>query len=255
VVAFITATVAGLTENYLRPPDKSGSIAPDLTCPVDACCDGATCPPQNHRRHHSFSEKIQAGFRYALLEVWGDLVHWFFLGLILAGLITAIVPSELMVEYLGEGLPGMFLMLAMAIPIYICATASTPIAAALILKGVSPGAALVFLLAGPATNVTSLTMMAGVLGKRTTAVYLSTIAVLSVLFGLVLDSIYAKAGISAQAVIGQAAEIVPSWAQWIGAIILLVLSLNPLWRRLRLRFQSPRQLIRSDQKTSSCGPT
>ena len=124
----------------------------------------------------------------------------------------------------------MLIMLAVGIPLYICATASTPIAAALILKGVSPGAALVFLLAGPATNVTSLTVLFGLLGKRATVIYLASIAVVSVACGLALDQVYACLGISAQAVAGQAAEIIPLWAQIAGALALLVMSVKPLYR-------------------------
>ena len=111
-------------------------------------------------------------------------------GLVLAGMIGALIPPEVMTRYLGGGLSSMLIMLALGIPLYICATASTPIAAALILKGVSPGAALVFLLAGPATNVTSLTVLFGILGKKATLIYLSTIAVIAVAFGLLLDAVY-----------------------------------------------------------------
>ena len=105
----------------------------------------------------------------------------------------------------------MLMMLAVGIPLYICATASTPIAAALILKGVSPGAALVFLLAGPATNVASLTVLFGVLGKRAAAIYLAAIAACSIAFGLALDQAYAFWGLSAKAMAGQASEIIPLW--------------------------------------------
>ena len=121
-------------------------------------------------------------------------------------------------------------------PSDICTTASTPIAAALLLKGISPGAALVFLLAGPATNITSLAVLLGTLGKRATAIYLATIALSSVLFGLAVGQIYGYLGFSAQAVVGQAGEIIPSWAQWMGALIILAISLSPILRNLRLRF-------------------
>jgi hypothetical protein len=150
-------------------------------------------------------------------------------------LITTLIPAETMTKYLGGGLSAMLIMLAAGIPLYICATASTPIAAALILKGVSPGAALVFLLAGPATNVASLTVLFGILGKRATAVYLLTIAVMSVLCGLVLDQAYGALGISAHAVAGQAAEIVPYWLRVSGALTLLVLSVRPVLRALLKR--------------------
>jgi hypothetical protein len=122
----------------------------------------------------------------------------------------------------------MLIMLAVGIPLYICATASTPIAAALILKGISPGAALVFLLAGPATNVTSLTVLFKILGKRATAIYFAAIAVSTICFGLLLDHVYSLLNISAKGMAGQAGEIIPLWVKWIGAITLLLFSARPV---------------------------
>ena len=102
----------------------------------------------------------------------------------------------------------------------------------MILKGVSPGAALVFLLAGPATNIASLTVLTGVLGKRAAAIYLASIAVCAVTFGLVLDQLYALQGVSATALAGQAAEILPAWLEWPAVVLLLAISLKPLLRGL-----------------------
>ena len=130
--------------------------------------------------------------RYSLGELWGDIAGWFFIGVLLAGIITAAIPEDIFSSHLGGGISAMLLMLAVGIPLYICATASTPIAAALILKGVSPGAALVFLLVGPATNLASLSVLVGFLGKRSTTLYLAVIASVSVLAGLVLDQVYRK---------------------------------------------------------------
>ena len=227
-VAFVTAACAGMVENLFGAVDNDGSISRDLTCPVDGCCDGEECPPEEHNRHHSFGEKITAGLRYALTELWSDMAGWFLVGLVLAGLITSIIPDDVVTRYAGGGLPSMLVMLGVGIPLYICATASTPIAAALILKGASPGAALVFLLAGPATNVTSLTVLLGILGKRATAIYLTTISLSTVLFGLALDKVYTSFGLSARAMAGQASEVIPVWAEWGGAVILLLLSVKPV---------------------------
>jgi hypothetical protein len=237
VVAFVTAAVAGITENLLGPKSETTQITPDLSCPVDGCCDGQNCSPEEHRRHHTFMEKLSAGMRFAVNDLWEDLAAWFIVGVLLAGLITVVIPPDMFGKYLGAGLPAMLIMLAVGIPLYICATASTPIAAALILKGVSPGAALVFLLAGPATNIASLTVLTGVLGKRATAIYLASIAVCAVLFGLLVDQVYASLGISAQAVVGQASEIIPEWAGWIGAIAILAMSIKPVWNAIRARFK------------------
>ena len=237
VVAFVTAAVAGITENLFSSNNQTTRITPDLSCPVDGCCDGQNCSPEDHRRHHSFWEKLSAGMGFAIGDLWEDLAGWFLIGIVLAGLITVLIPPDMFSKYLGAGLPAMLIMLAVGIPLYICATASTPIAAALILKGVSPGAALVFLLAGPATNMASLTVLTGTLGKRATAIYLTSIAVCAVLFGLIVDQIYASFGISAQAVVGQASEIVPEWAGLLGAIAILGMSIKPVWGGIRARFK------------------
>jgi uncharacterized membrane protein YraQ (UPF0718 family) len=236
-VAFVTAAVAGITENLFGSGNQTKKIVPDLSCPVDGCCDGYNCTHEEHRRHHTFWEKLAAGMRFAIGDLWEDLAVWFLIGLVLAGLITVLIPPDIFGKYLGSGLPAMLIMLAVGIPLYICATASTPIAAALILKGVSPGAALVFLLAGPATNMASLTVLTGVLGKRATAIYLASIAICAVLFGLIVDQVYASLGISAQAMVGQASEIVPEWAGLMGAILILGMSLKPIWGTIKARFK------------------
>lgn len=235
VAAFATAAAAGISENLLNSDRSREAIDPDLRCPVDGCCSGLDCPPGEHALHHRPSERIRAGLRFALTDIWRDIAPWFFAGLLLAGLIVALVPDEWMTRFLGGGLPSMLLMLVAGIPLYICATASTPIAAAMILKGVSPGAALVFLLAGPATNLTSLTVLLKILGKRATAIYLTMIALFSVLFGLAVDRVYGILGMDARAVVGQAAEWVPPWAQLAGALALLLLSAIPLARSIRAR--------------------
>ncbi len=232
LAAFISALVAGSLENFLNPPRPQLTMFAAIACPVDNCCDGRNCHPDLHRHHHGLIEKLAAGLRYAALDIWGDLAGWFLIGTMLAGLITSLVPESVMTSYLGGGLTAMLLMLMIGIPLYICASSSTPIAAALILKGVSPGTALVFLLAGPATNITSITVLSGLLGKRATALYLGAIAVVSVVSGLAVDWLYWALGIKAQAVMGQAAEIMPVWLQWGATMILLGLSVRPLLGRL-----------------------
>jgi uncharacterized protein len=257
-VAFVTAATAGIAENLFGRKREKNRITPNLSCPVDGCCSGEDCDPEVHSRHHTFMEKIKAGIGYAFGELWEDIAKWFLVGLLLAGLITVLIPDDIFSKYLGSGLPAMLLMLMVGIPLYICASASTPIAAALILKGVSPGAALVFLLAGPATNMASLTVLVGTLGKRATAIYLAAIAVCSVLFGLIVDQIYGHLGISAQATVGQASEVIPAWAQWTGALLVLLLSIKPLYANIASRFKSL-QSVKSDSEAfpgaSDCGPT
>ncbi|MCD6184447.1 MAG: permease, partial [Deltaproteobacteria bacterium] len=178
----------------------------------------------------SLAKKIFSGLVYAFTDVWDDLAGWFFAGLLIAGFITALIPDELISRFLGGGLTSMLLMLLTGIPLYICATASTPVAAALIMKGISPGAALVFLIAGPATNMTSLTVLTGILGKKTLMIYLTTIALFSVTFGLMIDKFYLIMNISPQAIIGKASEMLPLWLEFTGTTILVLISVKPFCR-------------------------
>jgi hypothetical protein len=250
VVAFVTAFTAGIAENLLGKPDTGRPIVPDLSCPVDGCCDGDNCLPEVHRNHHSFGEKISAGFKFAFTDVWGDLAVWFLFGLLLSGIITVLIPESVFSRYMGGGFGAMLIMLGVGIPIYICATASTPIAATLILQGVSPGAALVFLMTGPATNVTSLTVLISVLGKRATAIYLAAIAICAVVFGLLVDRIYIAMGISAQAVVGQAGEAMPYALELAGAILILILSVKPVWRFVRSRLYKSKWAVQPSSAES-----
>ncbi len=222
VSAFLTAFAAGITENLLSYQDKEQKyLQPDLSCRVDGCCDGQSCPPEDHKSHHSMGQKLWSGFHYSFFDLYRELSGWIVLGFIAAGTITLWLPQDLTGRYLGGGLATMLLMLAVGIPTYICATASTPVAAALIMKGVSPGAALVFLLAGPATNLASLTVLTKVLGKRGVMIYLGSIATVSVLLGLATDWLYGFLGISFQARLATgASELLPGWLHFGTALIL-----------------------------------
>ncbi len=237
LAAFSTAVSAGIVENLFdNKKSEAKPVATDASCPVDGCCDGVDCDPLVHRKHHRFSEKAWAGMTYAFTELWNDIALWFLTGLLLAGVITTFIPQELLTRHLGGGFSAMLLMLVVGIPLYICATASTPIAAALILNGVSPVAALVFMLTGPATNITSLTVLLKVLGKRATLIYLLSVAVAAVGFGIALDGVYGTLNISAQAIAGQASEMMPMWVKLAGAIVLSVLSIKPLCGAFRSWF-------------------
>lgn len=244
VAAFVSACIAGILENFRKGTDVTALGQPDLRCPVDNCCDGVECPPEEHRRHHSLLEKCIAGLRYTVSDLWADIAGPFFIGVLLAGIIYVLIPDNFFQVYLGGGLHSMLIMLVLGIPLYICATASTPIAAAFILKGVSPGAALVFLLVGPATNMMSVSVLFNLLGKRATLLYLVSISLVSVLFGLGLDKVYAITGLSAQATVGTATEILPGWLKTGAAISLLLLSLPLLSNRL---------LSRGQKDDESCG--
>jgi uncharacterized membrane protein YraQ (UPF0718 family) len=228
ISAFLTAFAAGITENLLSWRDKEQVyLEPDLSCRVDGCCDGQNCPPENHKNHHSIGQKLWSGIHYGFFDLYRELSGWIVVGFIVAGTISLWLPQDLTSRYLGGGLVTMLLMLAVGIPTYICATASTPVAAALIIKGVSPGAALVFLLAGPATNIASLTVLTKVLGRRGVITYLGSIAIFAVLLGLATDYLYGFLGISLQARLAAAtSELLPSWLHLGTALLLAGLMLS-----------------------------
>jgi len=130
----------------------------------------------------------------------------------------------------GDGLPAMLVMLLVGVPMYICAVASTPVAAGLLLAGVSPGAVLVFLLVGPATNIASFALLKQELGLKVTAMYLFGLSVLSLMMGLSLEWLLQVQGWQIEAVLGEAHTMLPDIISWSSAFILIFLAMKPLRR-------------------------
>lgn len=218
--AFVTAILAGISENILGRKEEGEKIPPANTC---ECCG----EEEAERAHaHGFMERMRHGMHYAFVDLLGDIAKWLVLGLTIGGIISYFVPQSLIENYLGSGLRPMFIMLLIGIPLYICASASTPIAAALIAKGMSPGVALVFLLAGPATNAAGILMVGKFLGKRSVLIYLTAIAVCAVIFGLLLNHIYAVFGIDIKTTLGMACEVFPHNIKSIAAVVLIILMIN-----------------------------
>ncbi|MBN1337775.1 MAG: permease [Bacteroidales bacterium] len=132
--------------------------------------------------------KVRTMLRYAFYEFLMDIANWLLIGLAIAALIAMLLPDDFFNLYLGNELLGMLIILAASIPLYVCATGSIPIAAVLMMKGLSPGAALVFLMAGPATNTATMTVIAKTMGKRTAILYTATIIVSSIAAGLFINT-------------------------------------------------------------------
>lgn len=137
-----------------------------------------------------FWVRVKDAGRYMLHEVWGGMAAWFFAGVLLAGIAAALIPPDFLAGRAGSGLGAKLAALVVGIPLYVCAQASTPIAAAFIAKGLSPGAALVFLLVGPGVNATSLAVLPKLLGGRGTLLYLGGLAATALLAGIGLDALH-----------------------------------------------------------------
>jgi hypothetical protein len=153
---------------------------------------------------------------------------------VIAGSIAYLVPDGLIEKYLGAGFMPLLIMLLVGMPVFVCATASTPIVAALALKGLSPGAALVFLLAGPVTNAATITVLVKILGKRVTAVYIAVIAVISLALGAAVNYLYAMMSINVTDWIQGSAndhEGIFSMLMSVLLVILIIKSVLPLHMR------------------------
>lgn len=135
-------------------------------------------------------QKIKELFNYSFIEFLSDISRQLIIGVLLAAIITTLVPATFFETQMNSPLLNMLLILVASIPLYVCATGSVPIAASLLTIGVTPGAVLVFLMAGPATNIATLTVLWKSLGKKTTLIYLFSIIFGALFFGILIDYVF-----------------------------------------------------------------
>lgn len=227
VAALITAITAGISENLFGKKEK-----PALAPKEEEC---VFCEEKEHEHKHSFMSRFAHSMEYAFIDLLGDIAVWLAIGISVGGVISYFVPASIIENYLGYDWPAMFIMLLIGIPLYICASASTPIAAALIAKGMSPGVALVFLLAGPATNTAGIITIAKFLGKRSVIIYLLAISACSIGLGFLLNFIYAYFHIDINAVLGKASHsMLMHNIGFVAAPLLIILMVNAVFRRTKM---------------------
>jgi len=182
ITAFVVAIATGLLSLLLLREGPRGLPQETATCGCDAgegqtsCTAAESVTPPGY----GFKERVKTTFRYGFIEMGEDIGHWILIGLAAAAVISALVPEGYIGEYLGGGLTALVIMAAVATPIYICSTASVPFVAALVVSGMNPAAGLVFLLLGPATNLSTVLVVGKAMGKGTVALYLASIMVLSI---------------------------------------------------------------------------
>ncbi len=151
--------------------------------------DSCSCHHEQPENQSWFARFLSA-MRYAFVEMLQDVGKWLVVGLLIATLITVAVPNEWLAAVHEYKLLNMLIVLAIAIPMYVCATGSIPIAVSLMAKGLTPGAALVFLMAGPAVNSASMLVVGKVFGKRTLSLYIISVVVGAIVFGLGIDYLF-----------------------------------------------------------------
>ncbi len=168
-------------------PTAAKSCCGTPAAPTKACCSGGGDAGDDAR--HSVAGRTRDALRHGFVTMLLDLAPWLAVGLVLSAVIAALVPEGWIGEHIGTGLVPMLLMLVVGLPLYVCATSSTPLAFALVAAGLSPGAALVLLLAGPATNAATMSWVVKDLGVRALGVYLAVIAAFAVGTGLAFDAL------------------------------------------------------------------
>ncbi|RKY09486.1 MAG: permease [Planctomycetota bacterium] len=203
VAALITGMIGGGLVQ-LSDPEPADESQPACT---DACCSEKKQKP-----------KIVRALRHGFVTLPRDIGKAMLIGLIIAAVISAVVPDDFFAPFLGGGILAMIIMMALGIPVYVCATASVPVAAALIAKGVSPGVAMVFLMTGPATNAAAFMTIWSVLGKKTAITYIITVAGAAIAAGLLLDRIVQ--GIGAD-IVSKPGWMLPPVVKYISAVLLL----------------------------------
>ncbi len=211
IVAFITGVLGGYLGNIIEPYNFNWKDEP-ISC----------------QEKTTFTQKIIEVFKYGFIDFMKDISKWLLIGLLLAALISAIVPDNFFGTYNIPIIWQMVCVLILSIPMYVCATASVPLVAVLILKGLSPGAALVLLMAGPSTNMASLTVVGKVMGKKSLLVLLSSLIISSFIFGFVIDYILPSEWFIIHKHSHNHIHSLSGWLQIISGIILMLLILYSL---------------------------
>lgn len=227
VAAIASAITAGLlvgksvdTEQLLvKESTTSCCASKKVEAPIEnSCCSSNTS--EKSPKAPTLIQRAWEGIVYSFVDLFEKVLFWLCIGIVFAAAVKTFVPVTFLAEW-GSGLPAMLVMLVVGIPMYVCATASTPIAAGLLLAGVSPGTAMVFLMAGPATNISTLGVIGKELGRRPLIAYLTGVGVIALITGFVVDFLIVKLSIDVQGQIAHNHDMVSPIIAW-AALLLLI---------------------------------
>ena len=189
------------------------------------CCSGE---PSSLAVTQSLREKLLLAWRFTFVDLVNDITKWLLIGLGCAALIKTLVPQEFLLQW-GDGVVAFLMMAAIGVPMYICATASTPIAAGLLFSGVSPGAVLVFMLVGPATNIATVALVKKELGRRALYAYLGSVVGVGFAFGYLTNALAANWGLAFVAQPQLGLDMSHGWIAYTASVVLAVLMLRSLF--------------------------
>lgn len=226
-IALATGFFGGVLTNKVDDSDENKTSEQASSSCTTSEKDNCGCEPNDKKQ----KSKIYTLFHYAFVEFLQDISKWLIIGLVLAAVISVLIPDDFFSSFIGNDLIGMFVILIASIPLYICATSSVPVAAVLMMKGLSPGAALVFLMAGPATNAATITVLNKVLGRKTMWAYLISIISGAIVFGLLIDNFLPRewftfGGLHHHMSGHEGHWELPNWLKWGSSISLSLLIIN-----------------------------
>lgn len=196
----------------------------------ESCC-ASTQDMATEFKSESVIARVGIGLKYAATDLVRDTTLWLLVGLFFAALVQTYVPADFLAKW-GDGLLAMLVMVLVSVPMYICATASTPIAAGLLLAGVSPGAVLVFMMAGPATNIATLGVVGKELGKRALWGYLGGVLGVALVAGMLVNYLVDTFGFVVMPQIGHEHQMLPSWLVATSGILLAVLMAKVVFEKI-----------------------
>ena len=173
-----------------------------------------------------FKKLVKHILRYGFIEIADDILFALLVGVVLGGVLFLALPSDLMAHEYARWL-AYPVMVLISIPLYICASASTPIAAALVAKGVSPGAALIFLMTGPATNTGTIAIIVSRFGTRFASIYVAAVIAVTVVLGIAIDALLLAAGLAIPVTLDASHAPAIQLLQWGSALLLIALI---VWR-------------------------
>ena len=232
--ALAAAMLVWLSER--REPETVPPAGASTSCAAQ-CCGHSQAPDRNATTGSpSLGHRLWQGQRYAFTEVLGDLSLWLIVGLMVSALVVAMVPHDALAN-VSQGPGAMVIMALIGVPMYICASASTPLAAGLMLAGVSPGAVLVFLLAGPATNMATLGIVHREMGPRALAAYLAGVIGVAIAFGYATNALVALGHVDIQGELTEAGQLMPTALSVTASVLLALAIANDLGQRLMRRWQ------------------
>jgi uncharacterized membrane protein YraQ (UPF0718 family) len=223
VAAIVSAVATGLLTGFVSDDEDEQAGSEDSSVGDDCC--GTKCCSQVEEAGQPQSRLGE--FWHAVIDLLDDIAGWLLIGILLAAALNTVVPANAIARW-GSGILPMLGILVVSVPMYICATASTPVAASMLVAGMSPGTVLVFLLAGPATNLASVGLLRRELGRKATAAYLVGIAVTSVGLGLALDALLPGTTLDPVSQIKGSGELVPPVISLVAAILVGLLAVKPV---------------------------